>query len=121
MCYISTNLKRFGAICLTVALLTAGCKRETVIVTGTVSGAGSDEYLVLQEIKPGILEPLDSVIPDPQGNFSFRTETPRPSFYMISMGRDNFMTLLLSPGEKVTVKALRDSLSLPYYLTGSEG
>lgn len=121
MCYISTNLKRFAAIFLAAAVLTAGCKRETVIVTGTVSGAGTDEYLVLQEIKPGILEPLDSVIPDAQGNFSFRTETPRPSFYMISMGRDNFMTLLLSPGEKVTVKAVRDSLSLPYYMTGSEG
>ena len=113
MCYISNNMKRFAAILLSAAVLSAGCKREGITVTGSVSGTGGDEYLVLQEIKPGILEPLDSVIPDSRGNFSFRAETPQPSFYMISMGRDNFMTLLLSPGEKVTVRAGRDSLSLP--------
>lgn len=118
---ISNNMKRFAAIFLSAVVLTAGCKKESVTVTGSVSGTRGDEYLVLQEIKPGILEPLDSVIPDSEGNFSFRTETPQPSFYMISMGRDNFMTLLLSPGEKVTVRADRVSLSLPHYLTGSPG
>lgn len=121
MCYISNNMKRFAAMLLSVVVLTTGCKKESVTVTGSVSGTRGDEYLVLQEIKPGILEPLDSVIPDSEGNFSFRTDTPQPSFYMISMGRDNFMTLLLSPGEKVTVRADMASLSLPHYLTGSPG
>ncbi len=121
MCYISNNMKRSAAIMLSVLVLTAGCKREAVTVTGSVSGTGGNEYLVLREIKPGILKPIDSVIPDSKGNFSFRTETPRPSFYMISMGSDNFMTLLLSPGEKVTVRAVRDSLSIPHHLAGSPG
>lgn len=120
MCYISNNMKRSVVILLSVFVLTAGCKRESVTVTGSVSGTGGDEYLVLREIKPGILKPIDSVIPDSKGNFSFRTETPRPSFYMISTGLDNFMTLLLSPGEKVTVRAVKGlSLfaTLPYRIT----
>lgn len=121
MCYISNNMKRSAAILLSVFVMTAGCKREAVTLTGSVSGSGGDEYLVLREIKPGVLEPIDSVIPDSEGNFSFKTETPRPSFYLISMGPDNFMTLLLSPGEKVTVRAVRDSLSLPHYVAGSPG
>ena len=121
MCYLYNSIKRAAFILASAALLAAGCNRGSVSVTGSVSGAGQNDYLLLQEIKPGILEPLDSVIPDADGDFRFRTETLQPSFYMLSMGRDNFMTLLISPGEKIIIRAERDSLAVPSSITGSEG
>ncbi|HUW94094.1 MAG TPA: TlpA disulfide reductase family protein [Bacteroidales bacterium] len=116
---IFVDMKSAAIILFSAVLLTSGCRRESVSVTGSLSGAGQNEYLLLQEIKPGILEPVDSVIPDANGNFRFRTETPQPAFYMLSMGHDNFMTLLISPGEKIMIKARRDSLAVPYSMTGS--
>ncbi|MCK7532746.1 MAG: hypothetical protein MZV63_17780 [Marinilabiliales bacterium] len=33
-------------------------------ITGTIEGAGTGEYLLLREVKPGFLEPIDSMVPD---------------------------------------------------------
>jgi len=121
MCYISNSLRTVALIIFSAALLTAGCSREKVSITGSIRGAGQNEYLLLQEVKPGILEPVDSLVPPADGRFSFTVTTPWPSFFLLSMGHDNFMTLLASPGEKITVNALRDSLALPYSVSGSEG
>jgi peroxiredoxin len=40
---------------------------------------------------------------------------------MLSMGSDNFLTLLASPGEKIELKAARGSLDSPDLVKGSEG
>jgi peroxiredoxin len=121
MCFISNSLSRIVIIIFFTALLAAGCSREKVTITGNIRGAGQNEYLLLQEVKPGILEPVDSLVPPADGRFSFTATTPWPSFFLLSMGPDNFMTLLVSPGEKITVNAFRDSLALPYSVSGSEG
>jgi peroxiredoxin len=100
-----------------------GChhKNDRFTLTGTIKDAGRNEYLLLREVKPGVLEPVDSVIPDKDGKFTFRSETPWPSFYMLSMGHDNYLTILVSPGEKIEVLASHDSLSSPSSVRGSEG
>jgi peroxiredoxin len=68
-----------------------------------------------------VLEPVDSVIPEKDGSFSFRTDTQTPSFYVLSMGSDDFLTLLAAPGEKIRVTASRRSLASPSEVSGSEG
>jgi peroxiredoxin len=98
-----------------------GCGKNSVTITGTIEGVGKGEHLLLREVKPGILEPVDSVIPDQNGGFTFRAETQTPSFFVLSMGSDDFLTLLAAPGEKIRVTASRRSLASPSEVSGSEG
>ncbi len=115
-------LKNFFRILLLLSVVfITGCRKNSVTVTGHISGIGEGEYLLLREVKPGVLEPIDSVIPGQDGNFTFRTETKWPSFYMLSAGTDDFLTILASPGEKIRISADRNSLSSPSDLTGSKG
>lgn len=102
-------------------LVLSGCDRGGFSISGTIEGAGENEYLLLREVKPGLLEPVDSVVPGKDGRFSFRSETEWPAFYMLSMDEDDFLTLLIAPGEKVEVQAARNSLDKPVSVKGSEG
>jgi peroxiredoxin len=114
------NWKMF-LLLLAVIFVATGCGNDRIRISGNIEGAGPDEYLLLREVKPGILEPVDSMIPGKNGKFSFRAVTGWPAFYMLSMGSDNFLTLLASPGEKIELKAARGSLDSPDLVKGSEG
>lgn len=107
---------------VTVALLAAmsGCGSDGFTVSGIVEDAGEGEYIVLRQVRPGLLEPIDSMIPDQEGNFSFRHKTPWPAFFMLSIGNEDFLTLLAAPGDRITVEAKRSELSSPMKITGSE-
>jgi peroxiredoxin len=105
---------------MAVIITLAGCKRDRFTITGKITGGHPGEYLLLREVKPGALKPVDSVIPDNDGRFIFRSETPWPAFYMLSMGSNNFFTLLASPGEKIVLEASGDSLSVPSSVKGSD-
>lgn len=98
-----------------------GCRKNTFSISGKIDGAGEGEYLLLREVKPGLLEPVDSVVPGKDGRFSFRAETEWPAFYMLSFNDPDFLTLLVSPGEKIEVEASRSTLSKPLTVKGSEG
>jgi thiol-disulfide isomerase/thioredoxin len=102
-------------------LLTGGCRNDVISLSGTIEGAGHGEYLVLKKVRPGVLQPVDSVVPDRSGKFRFHTSSKWPVFYMLSMGNSDFLTLLASPGEKIEVRAVRDSMSSPSIVKGSEG
>jgi peroxiredoxin len=116
-----TDMKEFFSVLLILsAVIFTGCRNNSVTITGNIDGVGKGEYVLLREVKPGVLAPVDSVIPSQDGSFTFRIKTEWPSFYMLSAGTDDFLTILASPGEKIKVTATRDSLSSPSSLTGSQ-
>ncbi len=123
MFYVISDLQK-GMMALllfvSIAFLT-GCNDGGFTVRGTIEGARPGEHLLLREVKPGVLRPVDSVMPDNDGKFSFRSATEWPAFYMLSMGSDDFLTLLITPGDKIEVKADRSSLAAPEEVKGSEG
>ena len=115
------DLKNSFLILLLMVFILTGCGKNAVTITGTIGDAGTGEYLLLREVKPGVLEPVDSVILSRDGSFTFKTETKLPSFYVLSMGSSDFLTILASPGEKIKLTASRHSLSSPSDVSGSEG
>lgn len=104
-----------------ILLLITGCRKDTISVSGTIEGAGQGEYMLLRKVRPGVLQPVDSVVPDRAGKFSFHTSSKWPVFYLLSMGDSDFLTLLAAPGEKIEVKVVRDSMASPLLVKGSEG
>jgi len=118
------NIVRRRKMIMLLALIIlgiTGCRKNSFTVSGKIEGAKAGEYLLLREVKPGLLEPVDSVVPGKDGRFSFRSETEWPAFYMLSLDDADFLTLLISPGEKIEVQASRNSMSKPASVRGSDG
>lgn len=110
-----------GVLPVVLLLIFSSCGHDGITVSGTIEGARQGEYILLRKVKPGVLQPVDSVVPDKAGNFRFRTSSEWPVFYLLGMGDSDFLTLLAAPGEKITVRAKHDSISSTTVVRGSEG
>ena len=119
---VNVDWSRKIMILLALILLgVTGCRKNSFTVSGKIDGTNEAEYLLLREVRPGLLEPVDSIVPGKDGRFSFRSETEWPAFYMLSFDDTDFLTLLISPGEKIEVQAARNSMSKPVSVKGSDG
>ena len=106
---------------LFVLMALAGCKNNTVHISGTLSNSVKGEYIFLDELKSNALKTVDSVKVSDKGTFFFKQEVKNPSFYLLKLNTNNFLTMLVEPGEKLILDAHHDSLNYPVSVTGSKG
>jgi len=106
---------------LFIALAVVGCKDNFVRITGTITSPAAGTYIYLDELKSDELKSVDSVKITADGKFDFKKEVKHPSFYLLKSTENNFLTLLIEPGEKITLEVQNDSLSNPVSITGSKG
>ena len=106
---------------LVFVLVSAGCKNNVVRISGTIVNPVSGAYIYLDELKSNELKSVDSVRISSDGKFNFRREIKQPSFYLLKSTDNNFLTMLVEPGEKLMLKAQNDSLNYPISLNGSKG
>jgi len=99
----------------------AGCKNNSVQISGTLTNPVSGAYVFLDELKANNLTTVDSVVVSDKGTFNFKIDIKNPAFYLIKASDDNFLTMLLEPGEEVSFEAKYDSLNFPRTVTGSKG
>ncbi len=118
------NLLQYAGIVLflvTVGVLAMSCHRQpTAVISGSLTAhKGKMIYLDRLDIDQAV--PQDSVKAGRNGRFRFRVAVDEPTFFLLKVSPNNFITLLTQPGEKVHVEA--DSVFLPdgYSVTGSEG
>jgi len=103
------------------AIVFAGCKNNTVHISGTLVNPVAGNYIYLDELKSNELKTVDSVKVAQNGTFNFKREVKLPSFYLLKINKQNFLTMLLGPGEKISLNAYYDSLNYPISVTGSKG
>ena len=113
------NKKLF--IYLFIALVSVSCKHNSVKISGTITNPVNGEYIILDELKSNQLKAIDSVKIAADGSFKFSKEITQPSFYLLKTNNNNFLTMLVEPGEKITMKVQNDSMSLPISIQGSKG
>jgi thiol-disulfide isomerase/thioredoxin len=106
---------------LFAVLAFSGCKNNTVRISGTLSNPAAGDYIFLDELKSNELNTVDSVKVSDKGTFNFKREIKFPSFYLLKINDNNFLTLLVEPGEKLVLNAKYDSINYPVSVTGSEG
>ncbi|MFO7622218.1 MAG: TlpA disulfide reductase family protein [Bacteroidales bacterium] len=99
----------------------AGCRGNKVEISGKLENPVQGTYIFLDELKANELVTVDSVIISDDGNFYFQRVVKHPSFYLLKINQNNFLTMLFEPGEKIKISALYDSLNYPLSITGSEG
>ncbi len=90
------------------------------VISGTLKAAkGQMVYLDKMDIDKAVA--VDSVKASRTGKFRFRVVVDEPTFFLLKVSPNNFITLLTEPGERVVVTA--DSAFLPagYTVEGSEG
>lgn len=102
-------------------ILFAGCKNNSVQISGTLSNPVKGSYVFLDELKANNLTTVDSVVISDKGTFDFKLDINNPAFYLIKINDENFLTMLVEPGEKVNLEAKYDSLNFPVKVTGSKG
>ncbi|MCX6255685.1 MAG: TlpA disulfide reductase family protein, partial [Bacteroidia bacterium] len=106
---------------LFATMLFAGCKNNTARISGTLVNPVSGEYIFLDELKSNELITVDSIKIAKDGTFTFRREIKLPSFYLLKINDNNFLTMLVEPGQRIILNAHNDSLNYPISVTGSKG
>jgi len=114
-------MNRKLAIFLASALMLAGCGDKSAEISGILENSLPRQYIFLQELKPNELLNVDSVIIPADGSFEFRRKVKFPSFYLLKINQNNFLTMLIEPGEKIKLTSHFDSLNYPVAVIGSKG
>jgi thiol-disulfide isomerase/thioredoxin len=114
-------MKNNLALFFLIASLFAGCKSKTFQISGKLESPAQGTYLFLDELKSNTLKTIDSVKINADGSFSFKGNINFPMFYLLKFSDNNFLTMLVEPGEKIKLNAYADSLSIPISISGSKG
>lgn len=113
-------VRKFAIFALVVISL-GSCRNNTVEISGIIENPSSGEYLFLDELKSNDLLTVDSIMISGDGVFKFKRVVKYPSFYLLKINQNNFLTMLLEPGERIKIRTIRDSLNFPTEISGSEG
>jgi len=108
-------------ICLICSVLLSACGKKKAEITGILEQPRSGVFLFLQELSDNDLTTVDSLLIPEDGSFEFRTKVKSPSFYLLKINQNNFLTMLIGPGEKIKMTSHFDSLNYPVLVNGSEG
>lgn len=104
-----------------VSAVLAGCGKETVTISGILSNHVTGEFIYLEELKSEKFIVVDSIRISDDGSFNFSAGVTSPSFHLLKLNDNNFVTVLVEPGKDIMLKAHRDSLNYPLSVEGSEG
>ena len=112
-------MKKVIQIALATILFAACSNKNTFTVDGTLVG-GENKTIYIEELIPND-SPLfvDSIKLDDKGHFAFSHQMPYKTFYYLHVNQFNYIVLLPSPKEKITITGNYDNLQETYELTGS--
>ena len=107
-------------ILISLVLLVAACghdKRYKVL--GKLNNS-SRELIFLKEMTTVDYIPIDSTRIDKKGEFKLTGKNSKPAFYMLYISKKNYITLIVSPGEKVFIGGNAKDLQHNYSVKGSK-
>lgn len=112
-------MKRFFYFILTILILSSCNKSNQFEINGILKNSAEKE-LTLSKLLINGTEDIKTIKTDKKGNFRFKSSTDIPGFYNLSVSKNNFLTLLIEPGEKVSITSEETNLSNSN-IKGSEG
>ncbi len=116
------NLRKILIAGLSVILLSAGCGKQEGLftITGKITHA-EGKTIYLEELLVAATKPVDSVKISKTGEFSFKGKTTMPTYYLLKLSGQKFITLLLDSLEQVVVEADAANFERSYKVEGSPG
>jgi peroxiredoxin len=117
-------LRHYTWLLLIVILFSCTGPREKadngIIIRGKFSNAES-VVLYIEELTTNEVMPVDTVLTDQDGSFYYTNDIEDAGFYIIRKDQENFITLLVEPGEKIFLQGDANNLIRTYEVDGSEG
>lgn len=77
---------------------------DKIVIEGTIPDGAGKEIFFKELLVDGVLD-IEKIKLDKKGSFRFVSETRVPRFYYLSFSKDNFITLLINPGEKIKIQS----------------
>ncbi len=115
----TSKMKRYTLIFLTAALL-AGCSNENKIsIKGTLDETKEGVvYLDKSEVDRSMLADSAEI---KKGRFKFTAVITGPEFFQVRFKNGEFVSLLVMPGEKITLTFGKPPIAMNYTVSGSPG
>ncbi len=114
-------LNRFNYIIVLLIFALGSCQKSNQFsISGKITHAEGDT-IYLEEIQLSHYIPVAKEKISKKGEFSFKGETSIPSFYLLKLSDNNFITLLVDSTEQVVVEADAANFGKDYFVEGSLG
>ncbi len=116
------EMRRFIYItaCITIVLFTACSHPGKFEIRGRITNA-SGKMIYLEELMVASVKSVDSAKINSSGEFTLKQQTGMPTFYLLKLAENNFITLLIDSAEKVTIEADAINFTRDYKVEGSPG
>ena len=102
-------------------LVLGGCKKEKEFtIRGKITHA-EDQTIVLEELHTNSLKKIAETKINKKGEFEISAMTGIPTFYLLKLNDQSFITLLVDSAETVTVEADAANFDREYNVEGSIG
>jgi len=114
--------KRISYLLFALMVILGSCsKKETQFtISGVITHADGDT-IALEELHTTALKPVEKAKIDKKGEFTITGETRIPTYYLLKLADDNFITLLVDSAENVEITADAANFSRDYNVSGSLG
>lgn len=102
-------------------LIFSSCTRNdnNFKIEGIVNGIKNTPIFLFQRSLSGTL-PVDSAVISEKGTFVLRGYTERPNFYILFMHKDQYINLLIHPGDKFRILTTAEKFNRDYFVEGSK-
>jgi len=87
-----------------ILLFLISCNNNKIEIKGTIVNGEGKDLSFKELLVDGTLD-IERVKLSKNGSFKFKAESEVPRFYYLILSPNNFITLLLNPGDKVEIKA----------------
>lgn len=113
------SMKRLPYLIIVLLFLFACDGSNQFVIKGVIEN-GKDKKVTLSELLVNGTKDIQTIEINSDGSFKFKAKTDIPKFYQLSISKNNFITLLVEPGEKISIKASSNNLSIAK-IEGSNG
>ncbi len=112
-------VKNFILFVLIVLMISSCGFRKKIKVQGQLINT-ANEYIYLKEMSSTDVFTVDSAKINADGEFTLRGERDKPAFYSLYLSKNNNITLIIKPGEKLIISGDAKDLVHTYSVEGSK-
>ena len=115
------TLKQIIFIFFAAVIILSGCQKSNQFtITGKLTHAEGDT-IYLEKLLVSSQKPISAVKINKNGEFKFKGETSIPTYYLIKLSDNNFITLLVDSMDNVFIEADAANFGKEYNIEGSLG
>ncbi len=117
---------RYLLYILPLIFLAAGCASPVKDSSGTFTVSAKLDHarqipILIEELTTQDKKPVDTIMTDDQGRFTFSHEINQSGFYILRVDEQNFLTLVVEPAETINITGDATNLSQTFQVAGSPG